>query len=318
FFRLLPSCSFLHKSSIHTSHSLETKSWERKNRIVYPPQLPGDPPRQAEIYHCRRQIKYSKDKMWYLAKLIRGMTIDQAIAQLEFNNKKGAKIIKEVLLEAQDIAVRNHNVEYKSNLYIAESFSGKGQYLKRIRYHGRGMFGIMDKVYCHYFVKLVEVQSGSDYDRKTGVKELFKADPLVRTLNISGSTVLEADSPISCESPSLTEIAQMVNQLRVGKAAGICGIRGDLLQAGCKAVLLALQAIFASIWEMCVILNDWKMRLGVSIWKGKGDFLYCSSYRGITLLSVPDNVLARVILNRICDHLLTYQQQEQSDFTLKK
>ena len=23
-----------------------------------------------EIYHCRRQIKYSKDKMWYLAKLV--------------------------------------------------------------------------------------------------------------------------------------------------------------------------------------------------------------------------------------------------------
>lgn len=38
----------------------------------------------------------------------------------------------------------------------AESFSGKGKYLKRIRYHGRGMFGIMDKVYCHYFIKLVE------------------------------------------------------------------------------------------------------------------------------------------------------------------
>lgn len=38
----------------------------------------------------------------------------------------------------------------------AESFSSKGKYLKRIRYHGRGMFGIMDRVYCHYFVKLVE------------------------------------------------------------------------------------------------------------------------------------------------------------------
>lgn len=38
----------------------------------------------------------------------------------------------------------------------AESFSSKGKYLKRIRYHGRGMFGIMDKVYCNYFVKLVE------------------------------------------------------------------------------------------------------------------------------------------------------------------
>lgn len=39
---------------------------------------------------------------------------------------------------------------------LAESFSAKGKYLKRIRYHGRGMFGIMDKVNCHYFVKLVE------------------------------------------------------------------------------------------------------------------------------------------------------------------
>ena len=39
---------------------------------------------------------------------------------------------------------------------LAESTSGRGQYLKRIRYHGRGRFGIMEKVFCHYFVKLVE------------------------------------------------------------------------------------------------------------------------------------------------------------------
>lgn len=84
------------------------------------------------------------------------MSIDQALAQLEFNDKKGARIIKEVLLEAQDMAVRDHNVEFRSNLHIAASTSGRGQCLKRIRYHGRGRFGIMEKVYCHYFVKLVE------------------------------------------------------------------------------------------------------------------------------------------------------------------
>ncbi|XP_026226845.1 39S ribosomal protein L22, mitochondrial [Anabas testudineus] len=141
---------------VHTSTSLESKNWERKNLKVYPPQLPDELRRPAEIHHCRRQIKYSKDKMWYLAKMIRGMSIDEAVAQLEFNDKKGAKVMREVLLEAQEMAVKNHNVEYKSNLYVAESFSSKGKYLKRIRYHGRGMFGIMDKVYCHYFVKLVE------------------------------------------------------------------------------------------------------------------------------------------------------------------
>ncbi|XP_029304092.1 large ribosomal subunit protein uL22m isoform X1 [Cottoperca gobio] len=143
-------------SCLHTSTSLETKKWERQNLKVYPPQQPDDLRRPAEIYHSRRQIKYSKDKMWYLAKLIRGMSIDQAIAQLEFNDKKGAKIMKEVLEEAQDMAVKNHNVEYKSNLYIAESNSSKGKYLKRIRFHGRGRFGVMDIVNCHYFVKLVE------------------------------------------------------------------------------------------------------------------------------------------------------------------
>ncbi|XP_077448079.1 large ribosomal subunit protein uL22m isoform X1 [Stigmatopora argus] len=143
-------------SYVHTSTAVEAKNWERKNKIVYPPQLPDEPRRPAEVHHSRRQIKYSKDKMWYLANMIRGMSIDEAVAQLEFNDKKGAKIMKEVLLEAQEMAVKNHNVEYKSNLYVAESNTGKGMYLKRIRYHGRGMFGIMDKVYCHYFVKLVE------------------------------------------------------------------------------------------------------------------------------------------------------------------
>uniref|UniRef100_A0A8C8RG75 Large ribosomal subunit protein uL22m n=1 Tax=Pelusios castaneus TaxID=367368 RepID=A0A8C8RG75_9SAUR len=155
--RSLASCSISPLSNIHTSTSLENFGrWEKKNRVVHPPQLPGEPRRPAEIFHCRRDIKYSKDKMWYLAKLVKGMSIDQALAQLEFNDKKGAKVIKEVLLEAQEMAVKDFNVEFKSNLYIADSFSGKGHYLKRIRYHGRGMFGIMEKVKCHYFVKLVE------------------------------------------------------------------------------------------------------------------------------------------------------------------
>ncbi|KFP28232.1 hypothetical protein N325_02427, partial [Colius striatus] len=153
----LAARSFFPLSCIPMSTYLQKLGkWEKKNRIVYPPQLPGEPRRPAEIYHCRREIKYSNQKMWYLAKLIKGMSIDQALAQLEFNDKKGAKVIKEVLLEAQELAVRKHNVEFKSNLHIAESMSGRGRYVKRIRYHGKGMFGIMKIVRCHYFVKLVE------------------------------------------------------------------------------------------------------------------------------------------------------------------
>uniref|UniRef100_A0A3Q4MUC2 Large ribosomal subunit protein uL22m n=1 Tax=Neolamprologus brichardi TaxID=32507 RepID=A0A3Q4MUC2_NEOBR len=174
-------------SCLHTSASLESKTWERRNLKMYPPQLPDEPRRPAEIHHSRRQIKYSKDKMWYLAKMIRGMSIDEAIAQLEFNDKKGAKIMKEVLLEAQEMAVKNHNVEYKSNLFVAESYSGKGKYLKRIRYHGRGMFGIMDKVYCHYFVKLVEgappkIEKTTSFDQAKEYVQSLKNRTIIHSL----------------------------------------------------------------------------------------------------------------------------------------
>ncbi|XDV39170.1 hypothetical protein PO909_008445 [Leuciscus waleckii] len=186
--RLLGSSSTLSQvSCLHTSPELNSKHWERRNLTVYPPQKKEEPRRPAEIHHCRRQIKYSKDKMWYLAKLLRGMTIDQALTQLEFNDKKGAQIIKEVLLEAQEMAVRNHNVEYKSNLYIAESFSGKGKYLKRIRFHGRGMFGIMDKVHCHYFVKLVEgvppkVEQKTGFDQAKEYVEQLRNRTIIHSL----------------------------------------------------------------------------------------------------------------------------------------
>lgn len=58
--------------------------------------------------------------MWYVAKFIRGMSIDEALKQLSFVLKKGATSVKQALLEAQEKAVKYHNVEYKSNLWVGE------------------------------------------------------------------------------------------------------------------------------------------------------------------------------------------------------
>ena len=64
--------------------------------------------------------------MWYVASMIRGMSIEEALKQLTFVDKQGAVHVKEVLLEAQKMAVEQHNVEYPSNLWVAESFTTKG------------------------------------------------------------------------------------------------------------------------------------------------------------------------------------------------
>lgn len=50
------------------------------------------------------------------------MTVDEAVKQLSFVNKKGAKFVKEAILEAQELAVTRHNVEFKSNLWIGMYF----------------------------------------------------------------------------------------------------------------------------------------------------------------------------------------------------
>lgn len=50
----------------------------------------------------------------------------------------------------------------------AESTTGRGRYTKRIRYHAKGMFGIMKIVRCHYFVKLVEGPPPPPEPPKTG------------------------------------------------------------------------------------------------------------------------------------------------------
>lgn len=73
------------------------------------------------VCHMRTNIKYSPDKMWYIAAFVRGMSVDEALKQLKFVLKKGATSVKEVIMEAQEMAVRDHNVEYKSNLWIGKA-----------------------------------------------------------------------------------------------------------------------------------------------------------------------------------------------------
>lgn len=49
------------------------------------------------------------------------MSVDEALKQLNFVLKKGATDVRETILEAQQMAIEKHNVEYRSNLWIGKS-----------------------------------------------------------------------------------------------------------------------------------------------------------------------------------------------------
>ena len=101
------------------------------NRIIYPPQNEDEPRRNAFVHHMRTFIRSDPAKLWYPAAMIRGMSIDEAIKQLSFHKAKGANTIKETIIEAQEMAVKEHNVEYKSNLWVCMY---KALFLCRISY----------------------------------------------------------------------------------------------------------------------------------------------------------------------------------------
>lgn len=52
--------------------------------------------------------------------------------------------------------------------------------------------------------------------------------------------------------------------------------------------------------------------------KKKGDQHYCYDHRGMTLLSVPDEVLTQVLLMLIKSHLLKFRRPEQAGFRTGK
>jgi len=104
----------------------------------------------------REHIKYSPDKMWIICHLIRNRSVDDAVKQLRFMCRKGAEIAIEVLLEAQEKAVKEHNIEFRSNLWITDAFSMKSMVIKGLRRHARGRYGIVHYKYCNLYIHLEE------------------------------------------------------------------------------------------------------------------------------------------------------------------
>ena len=58
---------------------------------------------------------------------------------------------------------------------VAESFVGKGRYIKKIRMRWRGRFGIQVKKFCHYFLVLKE-GTGKEKNIKRRLKHMNELD----------------------------------------------------------------------------------------------------------------------------------------------
>ena len=120
---------------------------------------------------------------------------------------------------------------------------------------------------------------------------------------------------ISTDAPTLDEIARAVTKIKLGRAAGVDDISPELLKCAAHPICSFLHILFSRIWSSGTVPSDWTQGIILALYKGKGHKDECSSYRPITLLSVPGKVFAHVILSRIESLLLLHRRPQQSGFT---
>lgn len=84
-----------------------------------------------------RMVRSSQYKLNLVVESIRGKSVNQAMADLEFSPKRIANEVKKVLWSAIQNAENNHNLDV-DDLVVAQAWTGKNMVLKRFHARARG------------------------------------------------------------------------------------------------------------------------------------------------------------------------------------
>ncbi|CAM9920141.1 unnamed protein product [Scytosiphon promiscuus] len=114
-----------------------------------------------EVKTGLKEIRVSPWSLNLLAKLVRGLPVVDATAQLKFCKKKHTITVNKAIQNALNLADMRYGLGAEE-LEVGEIFVTKGKVLKRIRIMGRGRAGIMRRKWSHLNVTLREI----DFDKQ--------------------------------------------------------------------------------------------------------------------------------------------------------
>src|SRR5215467_7298901 len=95
------------------------------------------------------------------------------------------------------------------------------------------------------------------------------------------------------------EVKAVLNDMKKGKVCGISGVCSEFMACSAGVGIEALASICNSILHGENMPQDWKDRLLVPLYKGKGDARECGSYRGVKLLEHGMKVLEKILDKRL-------------------
>lgn len=111
-----------------------------------------------EVAAKLKGAQISAQKVRLVADQIRGLSVEHALNELEFSNKKAAHIVKKVLDSAIANAENNEGADV-DELKVSTIFVDEGMTMKRLRPRAKGRADRILKRSCHITVKVADSES---------------------------------------------------------------------------------------------------------------------------------------------------------------
>jgi large subunit ribosomal protein L22 len=121
-----------------------------------------------------KSLRISPQKLNLVAGLIRGKKVDQALAELEFSEKRIASDVRKCVMSAVANAENNHALDV-NDLIVAEAYVGKNLVMKRFHARGRGRGASILKPFSQLTVVVRQVEEDKTEKKKAGKKPASKS-----------------------------------------------------------------------------------------------------------------------------------------------
>ena len=112
---------------------------------------------KREARSILRNIRISPRKLNLVAQSIRGLHVEDALAELQFSRKRIAHDVYKCLWSAQANAEENHQLDIDS-LVVAQAYVGKNLVMKRMSARARGRGARIEKPFSQLTIIVREVE----------------------------------------------------------------------------------------------------------------------------------------------------------------
>ena len=120
-------------------------------------------------------------------------------------------------------------------------------------------------------------------------------------LNVENPNIIEETAVVlgPVEEVTFNEVERALRGMKLGKAIGPSGLSADLLKAAGENIVPKLTVLFNEILSAGISPEEWTHSVTVPIYKGKGDPLMCSKYRGVRILEHGMRIWEKVLAGRL-------------------